>query len=246
MRVKDIEVQDDAEAESVERLLPQPPQAERTRYRRKDGSVLWVNIAETRIEFHGTEARQMIVRDITERLRLNHELARQAHYDTLTGLPNRKLLADRMEQALERSIRTGKKTAVFAIDIDHFKRVNDTYGHPVGDSCLKAVADRLNSKIRNIDTLARIGGEEFLAVIGGLNNAPDAEMIARDLLQLFQEPLQLPEFELAMTVSIGLAIYPDDGFDAETLYKRADEALYAAKQGGRNRYVVANPFGATV
>jgi diguanylate cyclase (GGDEF)-like protein/PAS domain S-box-containing protein len=243
MRVQDIEVTDNVAAEPFQSLLPQPPEAERTRYRRKDGSVLSANVAASKIMFDGRESRQMIVRDITERLRLNHELARQAHHDVLTGLPNRKLLADRMELALQRSVRDGKKTAVFAIDIDHFKKVNDTHGHAVGDACLKAVADRLNSKIRNIDTLARTGGEEFVAVIGGLGNAADAERIAHHLLGLFAPPLQLHECALAMTVSIGVAIFPDDANDAETLYKLSDEALYAAKRNGRNRVELANARG---
>jgi diguanylate cyclase (GGDEF)-like protein/PAS domain S-box-containing protein len=209
------------------------------RHRFKDGRKVWVSIVECEVSFQGRESRLLQAHDITDKIESAQLHEHQSGHDVLTGLPNRKLLADRMERALERSVREDKKTAVFAIDIDHFKKVNDTYGHQVGDECLKAVADRLNSKVRSIDTLARTGGEEFVALIGGLASATDAEMIAQDLLQLFGTPLQLPERELAVTVSIGLALFPNDGYDAETLYKRADEALYAAKRNGRNRVEVA-------
>jgi diguanylate cyclase (GGDEF)-like protein len=125
--------------------------------------------------------------------------------------------------------------AVFAVDIDHFKRVNDTYGHPVGDEVLKAVAERLSSRIRQVDTIARTGGEEFTAVVGGLSGPEDAEKIARSLLAVFEAPVVIGDLELAVTVSVGVAIYPENGMDGETLQRRSDEALYRAKQAGRNR-----------
>jgi diguanylate cyclase (GGDEF)-like protein len=148
-----------------------------------------------------------------------------------------------MARALERSIREGKKTAVLSIDIDHFKDVNDTHGHLTGDDCLKAVAHRMQAKIRSIDTLARTGGEEFVALIGALSQASDAEKVAASLLKLFEEPMQLPGVTLKVTVSIGVAVFPDDGHDAETLRKRSDEALYRAKRNGRNRVETAGRLG---
>jgi diguanylate cyclase (GGDEF)-like protein/PAS domain S-box-containing protein len=236
-RIEDFELPADEETEAIDAVLPMMGAGTRTRVRHRDGHRMWVNITGHSILYQEKDAQLVIVRDVTEKVEADLEMAKRANHDALTGLPNRRLLQDRMDQALERSVRDDKKTAVFAIDVDHFKKVNDTYGHPVGDACLKAVAERLNSQIRNVDTLARVGGEEFMAVIGGLSSIRDAENIAQDLLQLFEAPLQLPELELAVTVSIGVAMFPDDGYDAAMLYKVSDEALYMAKQTGRNRYV---------
>jgi len=238
-RIEDFELPADDESQAIEAVLPAVIEGYRTRVRHRDGHWMWVTFTGHSIRYKETDAQLVIVRDVTKRVEADLEMLQLANHDVLTGLPNRRLLADRMEHSLERSIRDDRKTAVFAIDIDHFKQVNDTYGHPVGDSCLKAVAERLSSKIRTADTLARIGGEEFMAVIGGLGSMADAERIAQSLLKLFQEPLQLTECELGVTVSIGVAVFPDDSYDAEGLYKIADAALYTAKQTGRNRYVVA-------
>jgi diguanylate cyclase (GGDEF)-like protein/PAS domain S-box-containing protein len=234
-RIGDFVLPGNDEYETVEAQLPPMSDGYRTRVRHRDGHTLWVSITGHGIRYQELDAQLVIVRDVTQRVHIDLEMLRRANHDALTGLPNRRLLEDRLQQALARSVREANKIAVFAIDIDHFKRVNDTYGHHVGDACLRAVAGRLNSKIRSVDTLARIGGEEFVAVIGGLTNAADAEKIARDLLRLFELPLQLPECELPLTVSIGVVVYPDDGCDAATLYKLADQALYAAKRNGRNR-----------
>jgi diguanylate cyclase (GGDEF)-like protein len=135
--------------------------------------------------------------------------------------------------------------AVFTVDVDHFKWVNDTYGHPVGDLCLKEVAVRLASRIRQVDTIARTGGEEFTAVVGGLTKAEDAEKIAQSLLAAFRSPVRMGDIELAVTVSIGVAMYPEDGTDGDALRMRSDEALYRAKQLGRDRaeYCWGRPVG---
>jgi diguanylate cyclase (GGDEF)-like protein len=117
--------------------------------------------------------------------------------------------------------------------------VNDTHGHMVGDDCLKAVAARLQARIRQMDTIARTGGEEFMAVVGRLSRVEDARKVAMGLLRQFDQPLLLEGCELGMTVSIGVAIYPDDGVDAATLRRRSDEALYEAKRRGRNCVVMA-------
>jgi diguanylate cyclase (GGDEF)-like protein len=125
------------------------------------------------------------------------------------------------------------------IDVDHFKQINDTYGHGFGDECLRLVAARLSSKIRQIDTIARVGGEEFAAIIGGLHQVSDAKIITDLLLGVFETPLQMGDHEVMVTVSIGGAIYPDDGVDGDSLMRRADDALYMAKRTGRNRTVMA-------
>jgi diguanylate cyclase (GGDEF)-like protein len=167
--------------------------------------------------------------------RLSLELAHRAHHDVLTGLPNRALLEDRLEKALEYCLRDGRKAALMTIDIDHFKRINDDYGHLAGDACLQVVAALLQSKIRQVDTLARIGGEEFVAMICALRDTEDARIVANGLLKLFEEPLEFADLSVKMTVSIGVAVFPDDGHDADTLRQRSDEALYVAKGNGRNR-----------
>jgi diguanylate cyclase (GGDEF)-like protein/PAS domain S-box-containing protein len=242
MTADQLEVPEDHETELADDLVPQT-QGVRMRHMHRDGKIVWVNVQHHAIRFKDMAARLIQARDITERLRLNMELARRAHHDALTGLPNRSMLEDRMARALERSIREGKKTAVLSIDIDHFKDVNDTHGHLTGDDCLKAVAHRMQAKIRSIDTLARTGGEEFVALIGALSQASDAEKVAASLLKLFEEPMQLPGVTLKVTVSIGVAVFPDDGHDAETLRKRSDEALYRAKRNGRNRVETAGRLG---
>jgi len=239
MRVEDLEVPRVAESDQIDSLLPEPSGGRRTRYRRKDGGVAWVNVVDHAVQFQGVDARLVTARDITEGLKINQNLARQAQHDELTGLPNRLLLLDRIEQMLAQSVRSGKKAALLTIDIDHFKRVNDTYGHLVGDTCLKAVATLLRGKIRQIDTLARTGGEEFTGIIGGLSSGADAALVATALLEIFREPVRVPEYELRVTISIGVAMFPDDAEDVATLRKMSDDALYQAKRTGRNRVVFA-------
>jgi len=243
MQVGDLEVPEDAESDRVDSLLPEPPGGRRTRYRRKDGSLVWVNVVDHMVQFQGMDARLVTARDITEGVKMNQDLAWKAQHDELTGLPNRLLLQDRIDQTLAQCLRTGKKAALLTIDIDHFKQVNDTYGHLIGDACLVAVAARLKNKIRQIDTLARTGGEEFMGIIGGLSSAADAERVATTLLRSFDAKIQLQDCDLSITISIGVALFPEDAEDAETLRKMSDEALYHAKRTGRNRIAFA-PAGA--
>ena len=231
----EFELPRDEELDEIERGQPKRESGRLTRFRSKSGEVAWVIVTEHEIRFQGKETRLLTMRDITDGIRMQRLLLHQANHDVLTGLPNLQLLGDRLQQCIDRCEREQRRAAVFTIDIDHFKRVNDTYGHPVGDLCLKGVAARLASRIRQIDTIARTGGEEFTAVIGGLSGPRDAEKIAESLLAAFRTPVQLGELELAVTVSVGVAIYPEDGMDGETLRRRSDEALYRAKQGGRDR-----------
>jgi diguanylate cyclase (GGDEF)-like protein/PAS domain S-box-containing protein len=213
----------------------------RALHRRKDGSALAVELTEHDIFFQGREARFVLAVDVTEREKLNEELFHRAQHDALTGLPNRLMLDDRIEQCLVRSAREHKKAVLLTMDADRFKLINDTYGHLVGDETLKAIADRLKLRIRAVDTIARTGGEEFTAIIGGLNNSEDAEKIAAMLVRLFDTPLRLSAGQdLKVSISVGGAIYPDDGTDTDTLRKRSDQALYHAKRMGRNRYALAS------
>ena len=240
MTLRDLEDREEVETEHV---LPEEEEGRHARYRLKNGNIAWVHVTDRSILFRGKLSRFVIARDVTERLKLDAELSHRAHHDVLTGLPNRQLLDDRLDLCLITSEREQRKAAILTIDVDHFKRINDTYGHLIGDECLQAVAARLSSKIRKVDTIARTGGEEFMAVVSGLNNARDAEKVAASLLRVFEEPLDLSIGLVGVTASIGVSIFPDDAKDAETLRRLSDEALYRAKRGGRNRAAYAHDVG---
>ena len=235
MSMSELELPHDPEAEEVDSVLGEPAEGVRVRHQHKDGRVVWVNMVEREIVYLGQEARLVIARNITERLKLDRELSFRAQHDVLTGLPNRQLLEERLEQCLQSCRVEERRAAVLTIDVDHFKLINDTYGHLVGDECLKEVAARLKSKIRKVDTIARTGGEEFTAVVSGLNKASDAEKVAASLMRVFEAPVELPFGALGVTVSVGVAVYPDDAIDGTTLRRLSDEAMYRAKRAGRNR-----------
>jgi diguanylate cyclase (GGDEF)-like protein/PAS domain S-box-containing protein len=234
MQMEELEPPMDAEAEEFARGLGESRDGKHLRHRYKDGRVVWVNQAERQIRYLGRLERVVTAQDVTAQLKQDQELSHRAQHDVLTGLPNRQLLADRMEECLIASAREDRKAAILTIDVDHFKVINDTYGHLVGDECLKAVAARLKSRIRKVDTIARTGGEEFMAIVSGLSHAKDAEKVAGSLLRVFDAPLDLAIGSLRVTVSVGVAVYPDDATDAETLRRLSDEALYRAKRAGRN------------
>ncbi|WP_263383572.1 EAL domain-containing protein [Granulicella arctica] len=163
-----------------------------------------------------------------------------AQVDVLTKLPNRLMLEEHITRSLEHSKICDAKAAVFSIDIDHFKQINDHYGHHVGDECLRVVAERLRSRVRKVDLIARTGGEEFMQVTGCLADRESALKVANGILEFFIEPLSLAGHEIKITVSVGGAIYPDDGETVELLRKRSDLALYEAKRVGRNCVIFAN------
>jgi diguanylate cyclase (GGDEF)-like protein len=166
----------------------------------------------------------------------NSQLKRAAHYDALTGLPNRVLLADRLQQAMNNSVRRSQSLAVAYLDLDSFKVVNDKYGHSIGDQLLITIAQRMNDALRDGDTLARIGGDEFVAVCVDLEHSHDCEPILSRLLQAAVEPVKVGEIVLQVSASIGVTVYPQDGADSEQLMRHADQAMYQAKQAGKNRY----------
>ena len=234
MRMAELDAPPDAELEELQRELEGTAEGVRLRHRHKEGHVVWVNLEEREIQYLGKHAQFVIVHDITERLKLHQELSHRAQHDMLTGLPNRQLFADRLEQSMRACELDERKAAILTIDVDDFKLINDTYGHMVGDECLQAVAARLKSKIRKVDTIARTGGEEFMAVVSGLSNVLDAEKLAASLLRVFELPVELSIGQLGVKVSIGVAVFPDDGVDANTLRRLSDEALYMAKHAGRN------------
>jgi len=163
-----------------------------------------------------------------------------AHFDPLTGLPNRLLLKDRCVQALSLADRTNQPVALMFIDLDHFKNINDSLGHQVGDEVLQALAQRLTDNVRDEDTVSRLGGDEFILLLPNAD-AIGAATVADKLLQAATMPLQIRQHELTVTPSIGIAIYPKDGRDLDTLYKCADAAMYRAKEDGRNSYRFFSP-----
>jgi diguanylate cyclase (GGDEF)-like protein len=159
-----------------------------------------------------------------------------AHHDALTGLPNRVLLHDRVSQAIAQAQRNREVLAMLFIDLDRFKTVNDSLGHHVGDRLLKSVGERLESCTRGSDTIARIGGDEFVVLLGDLEKPEDARHVALKVLDALAEPVTIGVHELRVTPSIGICAYPHDGTDVETLMRNADTAMYHAKQMGRNNY----------
>ncbi|HUG59079.1 MAG TPA: EAL domain-containing protein, partial [Candidimonas sp.] len=166
---------------------------------------------------------------------------RQANYDHLTGLPNRQLFQDRLDRAIARADRSGLPMALVFLDLDFFKDVNDTLGHGMGDELLKQVAVRLGGCVRATDTVARLGGDEFTIIIGELNDTEVAERICQQTLRVLAQPYYLGEEVAAISTSMGVTMYPDDGSNAQELLKNADLAMYAAKDKGRNQFCYFTP-----
>ena len=166
----------------------------------------------------------------------NAQLEHAATHDSLTGLPNRVLLADRLDQATAQSERYSRGFAVLVVDLDRFKSINDSLGHIAGDQMLKEVAQRLSWLLRKADTLARLGGDEFVLVLNEISGPRDAEAVASKVLARLSEPVTLSGLEVQISASIGVSVFPDDGVDAETLLQHADAAMYHAKKSGRNSF----------
>ena len=177
-----------------------------------------------------------IVRDITEQHKSSEVIRRHAYYDTLTLLPNRFLALDRLSQMIIDSEKSHKNIAVFFLDLDDFKKVNDSLGHEVGDKLLIEAALRLTKAIRKEDTIGRLGGDEFIVLSQGLNDENDPQTIADNLLKVFREPFQIDGRELILTLSIGIAVSPENGYTVSDLLRNADTAMYQAKSLGRNAY----------
>jgi diguanylate cyclase (GGDEF)-like protein/PAS domain S-box-containing protein len=175
-----------------------------------------------------------VARDITASVRAEEELARMAHFDALTGLPNRALLQERLKRAMARADRGQTLLAVMFLDLDQFKEINDSLGHAVGDAVLKETAQRLEACLRATDTVARLGGDEFTILLEDVHTADEIATVAAKLLVAIAERVRVGEHELHLSTSIGVTVYPLDDHDADTLLKNADLAMYHAKQEGRN------------
>jgi diguanylate cyclase (GGDEF)-like protein/PAS domain S-box-containing protein len=188
------------------------------------------------LSLKGNEGVVIVIRDITERSRREEEIRQMAYHDSLTGLANRKLFSDRLDIALAQAQRNQKKVGIAMLDLDNFKDVNDTLGHATGDLFLRAIAERLSTELREGDTVARFGGDEFILVLPDLKVIDDAIQVAQKIIDSFCNPFLADTYQLVITTSIGLAVYPDDGPDEGILMKNADTAMYQAKQAGRARY----------
>jgi len=175
------------------------------------------------------------LRDITEQREAKEAIRNLAFHDPLTGLPNRLLFKDRLALAISNGDRNARKVAVLFLDLDRFKHINDTFGHDTGDLLLKATAQRLTAILRKSDTIARMGGDEFLLVLPEMAASNCADVVAEKILRAFSEPFTLNGHKISVTTSIGIAVYPHDGKDIETLLKMADMAMYEAKKAGRNK-----------
>jgi diguanylate cyclase (GGDEF)-like protein/PAS domain S-box-containing protein len=206
------------------------------RMRRRDGTPVWVIESMTLLD--GGVIEGTIV-DITERKTAQEQMEYQAYHDALTGLPNRLLFRDRIDIALAHAKRHHTAAAVMFLDLDQFKLVNDSLGHTVGDALLQEVAARLVLSIRADDTVARMGGDEFTVLLTDVKDPGASSIVAQKLLDSISQPMVIEGHELYVTTSIGIARSPEDGTDAETLLKRADGAMYRAKEAGRNNFQFA-------
>jgi diguanylate cyclase (GGDEF)-like protein len=169
----------------------------------------------------------------------NHELEAVALHDALTGLPNRRLLIDRLTLAIAHARRNKQTMAVLFLDLDGFKQINDTLGHDVGDAVLQIIADRLVTTVRQVDTVARFGGDEFVIGLWNLSRDEGLARLMSKLLQVISQPCDIKDHSLSITASIGISLYPQHGEDWESLMKSADRALYEAKRLGKNKYCMA-------
>lgn len=183
-----------------------------------------------------SEINATLVNEIDERLRIEASFKHQAHHDSLTGLPNRLLLDARLNHAIERAKRGNIQVAVLFIDLDHFKTINDSLGHDVGDKLLISVSKRLLNCVREDDTVARLGGDEFIIIIEQVHDISDLDPLLKKIMKVTAETIAIDDHELTTSASIGISIYPDDGINAEQLLRNADAAMYHAKENGRHKY----------
>jgi diguanylate cyclase (GGDEF)-like protein/PAS domain S-box-containing protein len=209
--------------------------------RRKDGSAFPIEIMLSPLKSAEGILVTAAIRNVSAARAMSRQMTHLAEHDFLTGLPNRTLLNDRISQAIAFAQRYTKKVAVLFLDLDGFKHINDSLGHPTGDKLLQSIAKRLVKCVRGSDTISRQGGDEFVALLLDVDRPEDAGITARRMLRVVSEAHSIDQHDLHITASIGVSIYPDDGLDAETLIKNADTAMYQAKENGRQSYQFFKP-----
>ena len=205
-----------------------------TRWKRRDGAIIDVEVSAANLTQDGGKL-FCFVRDITDRKRSAEQIWIQANFDSLTGLPNRRMFHDRLDQEIKKAHRANHPVALLFIDLDEFKAINDTLGHDMGDLLLIEAARRISECVRETDTVARLGGDEFTVVLAELDDSGSAERVARNILAQLAAPFPLGNQVGVVSASIGISIYPDDADSARELLKNADQAMSAAKSQGRNR-----------
>ncbi|RLA70791.1 MAG: hypothetical protein DRG09_02155, partial [Epsilonproteobacteria bacterium] len=210
---------------------------------RANNEDFWVDVTLTPINLHNHDVMHVIWRDISDKKRAEQKLLEQkdildhqAHHDALTELPNRVLFNDRLEQGLKKAKRHKMNLALLFIDLDHFKQINDSLGHATGDKFLQMVTNRLQENIRQSDTLARVGGDEFTIIMEDIKDIDDSSFLAKKILKILVEPFEVDGRNLYVSGSIGISHYPQDGDTVENLLKYSDTAMYKAKEEGRNNF----------
>ena len=208
------------------------------RLQRRDQSHVWIQLMASALHDRNGELQGYlgVISDISELKAAQLQMETLAFYDPLTGLANRRLFRNRLEKAVKTVMRSGTSMALMFLDMDQFKRVNDTLGHDAGDSLLKEVASRLNNTVRENDTVSRIGGDEFTILLTDVHQTQDVLVVAEKLLLAMAKPIRIKGQDIVTTVSIGITLTPDDSTDANTLMKNADLAMYRAKELGRNNF----------
>ncbi|OYU46409.1 MAG: hypothetical protein CFE44_02310 [Burkholderiales bacterium PBB4] len=211
--------------------------------RRKNGEVYAEHLSISTVHDRSGQVHHYIgiFSDITQLKSHEEELDRAAHYDPLTSVPNRRLLADRMEQAIARTARSETSLAVCYLDLDGFKGINDQFGHAIGDQLLVRVTENLKQVLRNADTLARLGGDEFVLLLADIGSPQECALILERVLKAVAQPMDLDGKLLTVSASIGVSLYPQDHADADTLLRHADQAMYRAKDAGKNRFHLFDP-----
>ncbi len=234
----------DADRETIVQILAkltggeQPRATGLTRNHRKDGGTIWCEWYYSCLQDDDgrTESILSFVQDVSARIRAEERLQYLATRDTLTGLPNRLLLHERLAQAIAKAKRSGHRVGVLFIDLDRFKNVNDTLGHRIGDELLKLVTQALAESLRETDLLARLGGDEFMVIVEDVDRTESLGRVAQKLLDAVAQPFMVEEHDIFVTSSIGISVYPDDSDDPDELLKHADVAMYRSKELGRNTF----------